>query len=277
MKSKKLWITLGIIFAVVLIVLTTVFCIRMRKPKYSYAQINEAFWIGVIGEDKYHYVDINSRLPQFNEDTAWIINLYNDHLIENGKTSEDFLSLDEVLDFYSSEYDENGKPKINNLPKKIEKYLDWYYRPFKRFPKVDEELAKKESTISCAMFGLGVYSERKYTQQLSDVKIDDYWKFYTGIYVFNKNHPSEMITEDEIKMAMVGGPQESLIRFGEWFIYLDGEDTVSEYKLDLYVAYKHYSEDKYGYYSDDDPNVSYHDLGPTEIKQFLEYIESTKE
>ena len=42
-KSKKLWIALGIISAIVLIVLTTVFCIFLRKPNYSYAQINDAF------------------------------------------------------------------------------------------------------------------------------------------------------------------------------------------------------------------------------------------
>ena len=269
MKSKKLWITLGIIFAAVLIVLATVFCIRMRKPKYSYARINEAFWIGVIGEDKYHYVDINSLLPQFNRQTAWLINLYNDHLIEKGKPSEDYLSLDEVLDFYSSEYDENGKPKINNLPKKIEKYLDWYYRPFRRFPKVDEELADKESTISFAMFGLGVYSERKYTQQLSDVEINDYLKYYTGIYAFNKYNSSEMITEDEIKLAMVGGPQEPLVRFGEWFLFMDGEDKIEKYKFDLVGAYVDYLEDN--------PDLpDFNDLNPTEILQLIEYMESMK-
>lgn len=269
MKSKKLWIALSIIFAVVLIVLTTVFCIRIRKPKYSYAQINEAFLYRKYGEYQNQYVDMNSRSPQFNDDTAWLINLYNDYLIEKGKPSEDYLTLDEVLEFYSSEYDENGNPKINNLPKKIEKYLDWYYRPFRRFSKVNEELAQKESTINCAMFGLGVYSERKYTQQLSDVKIDDYWKYYTGIYVFNKNHPSEMITEDEIKMAMVGGPQESLIRFGEWFIYLDGEEKINRYNNDLARAYVYYSEE-----NPDTP--SFFDMNPNEIQQLIEYMESMK-
>ena len=269
MKSKKLWITLGIIFAAVLIVLVTVFCIRMRKPKYSYAQINEAFLYRKYGEYQNQYVDMNSRSPQFNDDTAWLINLYNDYLIEKGKPSEDYLTLDEVLEFYSSEYDENGNPKINNLPKKIEKYLDWYYRPFRRFPKVNEELAQKESTINCAMFGLGVYSERKYTQQLSDVKIDDYWKYYTGIYAFNKNNPSEMITEDEIKLAMVGGPQESLIRFGEWFIYLDGEEKINRYNNDLARAYVYYSEE-----NPDTP--SFFDMNPNEIQQLIEYMESMK-
>ena len=37
-----------------------------------------------------------------------------------------------------------------------------------------------------------IYSERKYTQQLSDVEIDNYSDFYIGIYAFNKENPSEM-------------------------------------------------------------------------------------
>ena len=275
-KSKKIWIALGIISAIVLIVLTTVFFIFLRKPNYSYAQINDAFWISTHDGNNNQYVDINSRVHGKNlRKTAWFINLYNDYLIEKGKPLEDCLSLDEVLDFYSSENYKNGNPIINNLPKKIENYLSWYYGPFRKFPKLDEDLTEKEAMISYAMFNLGVYSERKYTQQLSDVEIDNYSDFYIGIYAFNKENPSEMITEDEIKMAMVGGPQEPLVRFGEWFVYKGGEDKLTyDYGCDLYVEYVNYCKDKYGYYSDDDPDISFYDMEPNEIKQFFEYLES---
>lgn len=272
MKSKKGWIAVTILLGLGFVALITIICVRKSKPKYNYARINDAFWISEWVEDDTHYVDVKSQIYRSNlRRTAWYINLYNDELAEKGRPLEDALSLDEVLDFYSSEYDENKEPKINNLPEKIEDYLDWYYGLFRRGPKLDEDKSREESNISIVMFALGVYSERKNTQQTADVVIDNPVDFYLGIYVYNTKNPSEMITEDELLLAMAGGPKESLIRFGEWL--LDPAKAASAYIEDS----RSRLEDVYESYLADYPDApSLDEMDSKELQQLVEYMENSE-
>ena len=264
MKSKKVWIVLGIVLAAVIIALITVICIRKNKPKYSYYQINTAFSLPC---DKEQYVDVNYYYDK--EDliqTANLLNLYNNRLYEKGKSMEKALSLDEVLDFYSSEFDENGELRIMNLPEKIEDYLDWY----RRGPKVEFTKAHEEEYIARAMYTLGCFSERKYTNRLSDVVIDDPVAFYVGLYVYNSNNSSNMYTEDEILAAMAGGSKDILYTFGSWATYLGEYDLDAFYNKLESTYYKEYLKD---YPSD----KLFSDLDLSEIKQLIDYMEKSEE
>lgn len=274
MKSKKGWTAVAILLGLGLVALITIICVRKSNPQYNYARINDAFWISGWVEDDTHYVDVKSQIYRSNlRRTAWFINLYNDELAEKGRPLEDALSLDEVIDFYSSEYDENKEPRINNLPVKIEDYLDWYYGLFRKGPRLDEDKASEESKISIVMFALGVYSERKNTQQTADVVIDNPVDFYLGIYVYNTRNPSEMITEDEILLAMAGGPKESLIRFGEWF--LDPATAASAFIEDFYYQLVDEYCASYSNIHPDAPKV--HDMDLNEIRQLVECMEKKEE
>ncbi len=269
MKSKNVWMIIA--GAAVLIVLTTVICIRMSKPKYNYKQINEAFFITSLIDDDARYVDVKSQIYRMNLwRTAGYLNIYNEELIEKGKTSESALSLEEVIDFYSSEFDENGEPRIDNLPDKIEDYLDWYYGLFGRARRIERDKLHEESVLVNAIFGMGVYSEIKNTKQLSDVVIDEPVKFGACIYLYNKLHPTEMITEDEMKTALAGGSQEPLTRFADWY-YLFGNHGRDDFiHGDLFYAYASYSEQH--------PDSSeFEDMDLTELHKLFEYMETMED
>lgn len=269
MKSKRVRITLIVILAVLLTALITVICIRKNSPKYSYKQINEAFFVSedVNGEDR--YIDVAShRTKKSLRQTVQYINLYNDMLNEKGKPPKEALSLDEVLDFYSSEYDENNEPVIKNLPTKIEDYLDWFwfYGLSKKGPTIEHDKFYDVGYITSAMFELGFYSERKNTKQLSDVVVDNPVDFYVAIYAYNKYNPSEPITEDEVKEAMVGGPIEPLERYGYWCTHLGAYD-LKRFQNQLQAVYF----DSYRIDYPDAPIVDEMDL--TEIQRLIEYME----
>ena len=277
MKSKRLRITLIILLAVVLLVLTAVICIRKSKPKYSYEQINVAFGMSPsVAEDiPYYDFETLAKSERLYSPIAYL-NIYNSELYEKGKP-EKVLTYDEVCDFYSSEYDENGEPKINNLPKNIEDYVDWYYgflgkynnylcRWFGGLSKYDTIEIRQQHVLAVAMVDLGYYSERKNSKQLSDADIDNPFDFYIGLYAYNKKHPSAMISEDEIKMAFVGGPIEPLVLFGDW--NFDGLGDPKTFALtDLYGAYSYYVEEH-----PDAPEIE--DMNATEIQQLIEYMDS---
>ena len=273
MKIKKGRIASVVIPVLVLSALITVICIRSSKPRYDYDQINRAFQIhGLISGDD-QYVDANLISRERLARTALYLNLYNDRLSEKGKPAEDALSIDEVLDFYSSEYDGDGEPVINNLPPKIEDYLDWYWFHglSKKSPDIDNDTFHEAGNVTAAMFGLGVYSERKNTQQVSDVVIDDPVDFFVNLYVYNMGNPSEMITEDEVKAAMVGGSEELLDRFGSWYRYI-GSSSIDSFYSRLNTTYY-----KSSYRTDhpDAPFVS--DMDVDEIRQLIDYMESLEE
>ena len=277
MKSKRLRITLIILLAVVLLVLTAVICIRKSRPKYSYEQINLAFGMSNYVAENIPYYDFETIIKSDRlYSTIAYLNIYNSELYEKGKP-EKVLTYDEVCDFYSSEYDENGEPKINNLPKKIEDYVDWYYgfggkyanifrHWFGGLSKYDYTETHKEYVLAVAMVDLGYYSERKNTKQLSDADIDNPLDFYIGLYAYNKKHPSAMISEDEIKMAFVGGPIEPLVLFADWNFYGLG-DPKTFALTDLYGAYSYYVEEH-----PDAPEIE--DMDAAEIQQLIEYMDS---
>lgn len=273
MKSKKSRLTFVIVLSLILIALIILICIRKSRPKYGYFQINKAFYAVDIMGYEYHKVDFNDYIDKFPMmNSVNYINLYNDMLNKKGKSLESFLSLDEVFEFYNSEFDENGEPKIMNLPPKIEDYLDWFWRHgfSKKGPKVDREKFHAIENITIGMHQLGVYSERKYTNQVSDLVIDNPIDFYIGLYVYNKHNPSSIITEEEMKKAMVGGPVEPLESFGAWVRYL-GSVNLKDFQSDLQEAYK-------SFYLKDNPNPKiFDDLDLSEIKELVEYIETMEE
>ncbi len=268
MKSKKGRIALVIVLAIILIALIAVICIRNSNPKYSYKQINEAFFVSEYATSGDRYEDINAlRSKESLKQTVQYINLYNDALNEKGKPSENALSLDEVLDFYSSEYDANGEPKIMDLPDKIESYLDWFYGFSKKGPKIENDKFYDIGYITVAMYELGFYSERKNTQQLSDVVIDDPVKFYIDLYAYNEINPTKTITEDEVKSAMVGGPEEPLYWFGDWYSHL-GIHDLERFNNRLSDVYF----DSYRFDYPDAPIIA--EMNLTEIQQLIEYMEA---
>lgn len=273
MKSKKGRLTFVIVLSLILIALIILICIRKSRPKYSYFQINKAFYAVDIMGYEYQKVDFNDYIDKFPMmNSVNYINLYNDMLNKKGKSLESFLSLDEVFEFYNSEFDENGEPKIMNLPPKIEDYLDWFWRHgfSKKGPKVDREKFHAIENITIGMHQLGVYSERKYTNQVSDLVIDNPIDFYIGLYVYNKHNPSSIITEEEMKEAMVGGPVEPLESFGAWVRYL-GSVNLKDFQSDLQEAYK-------SFYLKDNPNPKiFDDLDLSEIKELVGYIETLEE
>lgn len=272
MKSKKGRIIPVIVLAVVLIALTVVIGVRMSRPQYSYKKINKAFFItGYTGSED-RYVDVKSQQTRESlKQTVQYINLYNDMLNEKGKPTEDALSLDEVLDFYSSEFDENHEPVINHLPKKIEGYLDWFWRHglSKKGPKITSEKFNEVGYMTCAMYELGIYSEIKNTQQLSDVVIEDPSDFYVKIYAYNEYNSSDPITE-EVKMAMVGGPKEPLRKYGYWCTHLGSVD-LERFQNKMQSTYFDFYLKEYP----DAPIVREMDL--TEIQKLLEYMEAMEE
>lgn len=273
MKSKKGRIVFIAIMAIVFITLITVICIRMNKPKYSYKQINEAFFVSYVAKGEDRYVDVRSNCSKKSlNQTVQYINLYNDELNEKGRPSNDALSLDEVLDFYDREFDENGKPVINNLPEKIEDYLDWFWFHglSKKGPKIEDEKFYDVGYITTAMYELGFYSERKNTQQISDVIIGDPVDFYVKIYVYNTYNPSELITEEEVKSAMVGGPEEPLKRYGYWHTHLGSVDLKRFNNKMESTYFETYRKDY-----PDAPIVGEMDVD--EIKQLIEYMEALEE
>lgn len=269
MKSKKVWIRTAIVVA--LIALTAVICIRIFKPKYNYKLINEALGITSLIDDKAQYVDVKAHIYRSSLwRTVGYLNIYNEELIEKGKPSESALSLDEVIDFYGSEFDENGEPRIDSLPDKIEDYLDWYYGLFGRARRIERDKLHEESVLVNAIFGMGVYSEIKNTNRLSDVVIDEPFKFCTCIYLYNKLHPTAMITEDEIEAALAGGPQEPLTRFADWY-YLFGDHGRDDFiHGDLHYAYVSYSEQH-----PDSPR--FEDMDLTELHELFEYMETMED
>ena len=271
-KSKKRRIGLIVGLSVVIIALTTVICVRKSKPRYSYLQINKAFWIGGTEDTMGKYVDANYYYDKKSLiKTAQYLNLYNDMLYNKKERSTNkYLSLDEVLDFYSSEYDENGEPRIMHLPTKIEDYLDWYWRHglSAKGPKVDFEKAHNMAYITTAMYKLGCFSERKYTKELSDVVIDDPVAFYVGLYVYNRGKTSDFISEDEIIAAMAGESVEPLERFGNWVFYL-GDISLEDFYNNMKSTYM--TEYVNEYPSDN----SFSDLDLSEIKKLIEYMENS--
>lgn len=273
MKSRERRIVVVALLVAVLVLLGTLLYMLLRKRHYNYKQINVAFMMTEHTDDDAQYVDITHVYRKNLRRTAWFINMYNDELAEDGKPAEDALSLDEVIDFYSSEYDENGDARIDHLPTKIQNYLDWYYGFSRTGPRLEDSWAKEEDEITFAMFALGCYSERKNTQQISDVVINDPEDFYTGIYVYNQRRPSEMITEDEVKMAMAGGPKEPLIRFGKWL--LDpaclAQKYIEHFQRELSMTYvRSYLSEHPGA-----PEIS--EMDETEIQQLIAYHLETVE
>ena len=267
MNRKRVIIIALILLTVLFAVAIVVFC---NKPRYNYQQINEALFVNGFAEEEGSYVDVKSqRTKKSLRQTVQYINIYNDMLNEKGRPSEDALSLDEVLDFYSREFDENGEPVINNLPGKIEDYLDWFwtYGLSKKGPKIEHDKFYDIGYITNAMFELGFYSERKNTQQISDVVIDDPVDFYIKIYAYNEYNQSEMITEDEIKAAMVGGPKEPLEQYGYWCTHLGVYDLKRFNNKIESTYFESYHKDY-----PEAPIVGEMDLD--EIKQLIEYMEA---
>ena len=273
MNSRKRRIVVVALLVAVLVLLGTLLYMLLRKRHYNYKQINVAFMMTEHTDDDAQYVDIAHVYRKNLRRTTWFINMYNDELAEDGKPAEDALSLDEVIDFYSSEYDENGDARIDHLPTKIQNYLDWYYGFSRTGPRLEDSWAKEEDEITFAMFALGCYSERKNTQQISDVVINDPENFYTGIYVYNQRRPSEMITEDEVKMAMAGGPKEPLIRFGKWLLdpACAAQDYIEHFQRELSMTYvRSYLSEHPGA-----PEIS--EMDETEIQQLIAYHLETVE
>lgn len=275
MKSKKVRLSLLIILATLFIVIISLVFIRICAPKYNYTKINKALGISDWVDDYTPYADFESRIMREHLFFSPIVylNLYNDELVEKGKPLEDALSLDEVRDFYSSENDKTGNIRIKSLPKKLEDYVDWYYGFYGIFGGIknyDTITIVQEQYLTSSAMGLGFYSERKNTQNISDAVIDDPINFYINIYVYNKKNPSKTITEDEVKMALVGGSKNPLILFSNWYCTSMGEDSVNSFCLGMYQAYPSYLIEH-----PDAPEISEMDLN--EIQQLIEYMESIEE
>ncbi len=243
MKTKKGWIVFGIVLAAVLVAGIACICIRMSRPKYSYKQINVAFFVASGEEDADAYMNVRAhRTLESLKQTVQYINLYNDMLDAKGKPADRHLSLEDVLAFYDSEYEADGEPRLMHLPKQIEGYLDWFWRHgfSKKGPKLDQDTFYEVGYITTAMYELGCYSEKKNTQQVADVVTADPVKFYVDLHVYNEINPTQPVTEDEIKAAMVGGPAEPLVRFGTWYTGLGLYDLkrfdnrLSSYYYDTY-------------------------------------------
>ena len=88
---------------------------QQAKIEYLYSRQNFAFDMGTDkcfkGSDEVHMKPIIENLAAYEEDTQTY-----------GR-----ISIDDVFDYLSSEYNENGELAVLHMPENIEAYIDWFW------------------------------------------------------------------------------------------------------------------------------------------------------
>lgn len=55
------------------------------------------------------------------------LSAYHSRFKRTGRDAEALLTFDEIMEFYSSERDENGEMRIKNIPQQLSDYLNWFF------------------------------------------------------------------------------------------------------------------------------------------------------
>ena len=71
--------------------------------------------------------DYTHNLEYRNADELKLNHVAVDLCAYNSAKPESQLTVDEVVDYFSDEYDSNGELKVYSKPEKIHDYIDWYY------------------------------------------------------------------------------------------------------------------------------------------------------